>query len=40
MLTLITMTQGWMFGIIIMMCIFGVAAGIFSAMGKKKKQEE
>ena len=38
MLAAITMTQGWMLGIIAMMCMFGVAAGIFSAKGKKNQE--
>jgi hypothetical protein len=35
----ISMTQGWMLGIIAMMCMFGVAAGIFSAKGKKNQED-
>lgn len=33
----ITMTQIWMFGIIALMCVFGICAAIFSAKGKKNK---
>ncbi len=35
----ITMTQGWMIGIIAMMCLFGIAAGIFMAKGKQNRDE-
>lgn len=34
------MTQGWMLGIIGMMVIFGIAAAIFSAKGKKNRNNE
>ena len=33
----ITMTQGWMIGIIAFMAVFGICAGVFSALGKKRK---
>ena len=33
----ITMTQGWMIGIIAFMEVFGICAGVFSALGKKRK---
>lgn len=36
----ITMTQGWMIGIIALMAVFGVCAGIFSGMGKRRKKEK
>lgn len=32
----ITMTQGWMIGIIAFMAVFGICAGVFSALGKNK----
>lgn len=37
---MISMTQGWMIGIIAMMCLFGIAAGIFSAKGKKNQDNQ
>jgi hypothetical protein len=37
---LISMTQGWMIGIICMMGMFGVAAAIFSAKGKKNQENQ
>lgn len=37
---MISMTQGWMIGIICMMCLFGIAAGIFSAKGKKNQDNQ
>ena len=37
MLASITMTQGWMIGIIALMVVFGVCALIFAQMGKKNK---
>jgi len=33
----ITMTQGWMIGIIAFMAVFGICAGVFSVLGKKRK---
>ena len=39
-MVLLSMTQGWMIGIITMMCIFGIAAGIFSAKGKANREEK
>lgn len=38
-MALLTMTQGWMIGIICMMGMFGIAAAIFSAKGKKNREE-
>jgi hypothetical protein len=35
MLLAITMTQGWMIGIIALMIVFGICALIFTQMGKK-----
>lgn len=32
-----TTTEFWMFGIIGMMCLFGVFAGIFAHMGKNRR---
>lgn len=29
-------TEYWMFGIMAMMCLFGVCAGVFSSLRKKK----
>lgn len=40
MVAAITMTQGWMIGIIIFMIVFGICAGIFSALGKKRNHKE
>lgn len=37
MVAAISTTQGWMFGIIALMIVFGICAGVFSAMGKKNK---
>lgn len=37
MLLAITMTQGWMIGIIALMAVFGICALIFAQMGKKNK---
>ncbi len=36
----ITMEQGWMIGIIGLMCVFGICAAIFYRMGKKNNPEE
>ena len=33
----ITMTQGWMIGIVAFMAVFGICAGVFSVLGKKRK---
>ena len=33
----ITMTQGWKNGIIAFMAVFGICAGVVSALGKKRK---
>lgn len=37
MLLAITMTQGWMIGIIALMIVFGICALIFAQMGKKNR---
>lgn len=37
MLLAITMTQGWMIGIIALMVVFGICALIFAQMGKKNR---
>ncbi len=37
---MMTMTQGWMIGIICVMCGFGICAGIFSAIAKKRENKE
>ena len=39
-MVLLSMTQGWMIGIIAMMCMFGIAAGIFSAKGKANREDQ
>lgn len=39
-MALISMTQGWMIGIICMMGMFGIAAAIFSAKGKANREEQ
>ncbi|BAK46195.1 MAG: hypothetical protein ACOX8G_05875 [Eubacterium sp.] len=36
----LSMTQGWMIGIMAMMGMFGVAAGIFAAKGKTREQRK
>lgn len=33
----ITMTQGWMIGIIAFMAVFGICAGVFSCTWQKEK---
>ena len=33
----ITMTQGWMIGNHRIYAVFGICAGVFSALGKKRK---
>lgn len=32
-----TMTQGWMVGIIALMVIFGICAAVFAKMGKEQE---
>lgn len=34
----LSMTQGWMIGIIALMVAFGVCAAVFAAMGKKNQK--
>ncbi|SCI67439.1 Uncharacterised protein [uncultured Roseburia sp.] len=36
MIAAITMTQGWMIGIIALMAVFGICALVFAQLGKKK----
>ncbi len=37
MLAAITMTQGWMIGIIALMVVFGICALVFAQMGRRNK---